>query len=84
MRVEDEWYNAFLEQCRAGCLDDEMYNFMSPTEHCGTWMPPPLNKNTRIEGFAVCANPICMTLHNTWKHMSEQGKNWQDMVSMEC
>ena len=26
MRVEDEWYRTFLEQCRAGYLDDEMYN----------------------------------------------------------
>ena len=24
MRVEDEWYSAFLDQCRAGYFDDEM------------------------------------------------------------
>ena len=40
MRIEDPWYSAFLDQCRRGYLDDEMYNFILglPTEHCGSWL----------------------------------------------
>ena len=86
MRVEDEWYSAFLDQCRAGYLDDEMYNFIIgfPTEHCGSWMPLTGNGNSSNAGFASCRNPTCMNLHKTWRHMFEEGHNWQTMVSMEC
>ena len=86
MRVEVELYSAFLDQCRAGYLDDEMYNFISgfPTEHCGSWMPLTGNGNSSNAGFASCRNPTCMNLYKTWRHMFEEGHNWQTMVSMEC
>ena len=38
MRIDDEWYNAFLTECRAGSLSEEMYNFLMgfPTQHAGS------------------------------------------------
>ena len=40
-RIDDDWYQAFLCQCRVGDLTDEMYNFFLgfPTEHTGSWIP---------------------------------------------
>ena len=42
MRIDEDWYNILLSQCRRGDLSEEMYNFLMglPTEHCGSWMPP--------------------------------------------
>ena len=43
MRIVDEWYSAFLQQCRKGAFTEEMYDYLMdlPTEHCGSWMPAP-------------------------------------------
>ena len=96
MRIEDPWYSAFLDQCRRGYLDDEMYNFIIglPTEHCGSWLPtmsqaptehPPTSRqSSSAAGFASCRNIACSRLQTTWKDMSQAGSTWQAKVSMEC
>ena len=56
MRQDDAWYSAFLNQCRAGNLKQEMYHFCNglPTEHCGSWIDKRNMTNNKIEGFAQC------------------------------
>jgi hypothetical protein len=85
MRIEDPWYSAFLDQCRRGSLDDEMYNFIVglPTEHCGSWIPAmarapiegPLtsSQSSSAAGYASCGNDACARLQTTWKDLCRMG-----------
>ena len=96
MRVEDEWYDAFLQQCRYGMLSEEMWHYLMglPTEHCGSWIPNPEHENTAssdtatlssetTEGFATCGNRACLELPTTWKRIASTGSSWSTMCAME-
>ena len=80
-RCDDEWYTAFLDQCRNGSLTDEMYNFLMglPTEHAGSWIP-----TADAEGKLLCGNDDCAALSARWRQMALDGKSWSDMQSLEC
>jgi hypothetical protein len=82
MRVEDDWFNDFLMQCRAGDLEDEMYNFFMgfPTEHCGTWMPG----GTAAKQHNKCGQSACALLHVKWKAMAMRNHSWEEMQALEC
>jgi len=79
-RVEDDWYNSLLMSCRDGKLDDESYQFLMglPTRHCGSW------RSDTQPPHAACGSRSCAALPLVWAHMSKQGAQWSDMVSMEC
>ena len=96
LRVEDPWYRLFLARCRAGHLDDEMYNFILglPTQHCGSWMAadvavettrsPEKASHSGTLGYAACGNTTCASLHEVWYRMAKEGTTWTSQVSMEC
>ena len=60
-RFDDKWYEAVLNECRAGALSEENYSFLHglPTGNPGTWRP----------GCAapLCGNPRCATLAEEWR-----------------
>ena len=39
-RIKDSWYATLIDECRAGDLSDENYNYLHgyPTLKCGSWM----------------------------------------------
>ena len=63
-RIDDAWYNAFLHECRAGSLTEEMYNFLMgfPTEHVGSWLPSCPDRVQQI----MCGNATCARLTADW------------------
>ena len=85
MRIEDPWYSVFLKQCRDGCLEDDMHNFLTglPTEHCGSWMPTDYSAvsddshtsdvDSSTADLDRCKNDACAKFHITWKNMAEAG-----------
>ena len=82
MRIDDEWYNACLAECREGSLSEEMYNFLMgfPTEHAGSWLPASKDKKERL----LCERPACQSLPSQWKSMAITGETWQAMQAEEC
>ena len=81
MRIDDEWYNAFLMEARAGSLSEEMYNFLMgfPTEHAGSWLPPHADEAERL----LCQNAACKKLPAQWRIMVSSGASWREMESKE-
>ena len=75
--VDDPWYSSVLEECRAGSLTDESYNFLLgfPTEHAGSW--PFYEK-------AKCQTALCKRLHIVWQQKKKDGAFWEEMQQMEC
>ena len=82
MRIDDVWYNAFLMECRAGALSEEMYNFLMgfPTEHAGSWMPRHASGGERL----LCQNEACEKLPARWRGMASVGSSWAEMQGEEC
>ena len=82
MRIDDEWYNAFLTECRAGLLTEEMYDYLMgfPTEHAGSWMPTSVNQAQRL----LCGRLECERLPYLWKYMALAGAAWSAMQEEEC
>ena len=81
-RIDDVWYNAFLHECRAGALSEEMYNFLMrfPTEHTGSWLPAHANES----GQLPCKNRECEWLPTHWRKMAIAGASWDEMQVLEC
>ena len=82
MRIDDEWYNACLKECRAGLLSEEMYNFLMgfPTEHAGSWVPPDADGLERV----LCGRTQCAALPHRWRDMASAGASWKKMQLEEC
>ena len=79
-RVDDAWYDVFLQECRRGALSDEMYNFLigCPTQHAGSWrLDHPHNLG------ASCGNVRCAELPTRWYEMALRGCCWEEMVALE-
>ena len=70
VRVQDQWFDALLKECRAGNLTEEMYNFLMglPTEHAGSWLP-----RKDGTGIAQCGLSECNNLPARWRHMALKG-----------
>ena len=97
MRVEDDWYDRFLRQCRYGALEDELYYFLMglPTEHCGSWLSTMLpdtetspgaacSQLPANPGYASCGNRACSELPSRWHELFRAGAAWEAMVALEC
>ena len=76
MRIDDEWYNACLAECREGSLSEEMYNFLMgfPTEHAGSWLPASKDKK-RTTSLRTPSLP------KPTQSMEEHGHNWRNVAS---
>ena len=79
--MQDQWFDIFLKERRAGDLSEEMYNFLMglPTEHAGSWLP-------RKDGTGIveCGLSECSNLPARWRHMALKGSSWMEMEELEC
>lgn len=83
-RIDDEWYQAFLSQCRVGELSEEMYNFFMgiPTQHAGSWVP---QTDSNKAEKTLCGNPACAKLPHVWQSMANSGsRQWSELHTLEC
>ena len=81
VRIHDSWYNAFLAECRAGNLSEEMYNLLMgfPTCHAGSWEPC-ANGREKV----ACGNAACLDLPARSTRMARNRSTWPDMQALEC
>ena len=81
MRIDDNWYNELLMECRSGRLSVEMYNFFLglPTEHAGSWLPSDGDAQ-----LLQCKTPACADLPRKWRHAAFNNTTWDAMRAMEC
>ena len=69
MRCQDDFYNTFLQQCREGVLDQDVYAFVHglPTSLVGS--------ADVVTKEVVCGQDSCVLLQReTWRDMFLQGK----------
>ena len=89
-RIADAWFDCFLQECRAGNLTDEMYNYLMglPTRHCGSWLPKTMeSQETANDPFLLqCYDDNCQQLANVWAKEAKAGSNWESMYAKmpEC
>ena len=76
-RIDDPFWNVFLQECRAGALTEEIYNFLMgfPTEHAGSWLPQESGEKQNIS----CQNIGCEQLPHVWRDMALAGASWEEM-----
>ena len=85
-RTADPWYRCFLQECRAGALSDEMYNFLMglPTRHCGSWLPDGVSDDLHEDPFLLrCYDDNCASLHETWADNAEEGASWAEILAQQ-
>ena len=83
-RCKDKWLLRFIQECRHGKQQWEMYNFIHgfPTKFVGSWMPP------KAEGdryTLLCENENCYRLCDTiWPAQRQRCTPWSEIVKAEC
>ena len=80
-RIDDNWYNSVVNECRNGALSTESYYFLMglPTRHAGSWCSDGKGKE-----WLACGNKKCESFPQKCAELIKKGRSFIEMRGEEC